>query len=333
MTASRVFADPERVKEATRLRVLEVAGRLGYRKDLYASINSKKRGRLPADRTILFNCRFEQLLEPSTFPFFSLVYFHFLRAIMKRGWRTVLTDVEADPASFVTAGAGDALVLCGDVDGAALGVAERQAAGTPILALCAGPVAPHTIDPDDARGGAMAAEYFHARGHRHVAVFFSPKNRNHVDRRTAFEDRLAALDPAARIDAVPMDLTRDRVRTDALAEASLSGYFGDLGALPDSVFVVNSYSAHLVWRYLRKRGVSVPGQIGFLGYDNPPFYQETEVPLSRIWFDPGAVGQEAAARVAVLLEKPASRPNRILLPVSLIDCASVLPKIPDPQSA
>lgn len=326
MTVSRVFAHPGRVKESTRKRVLEIAGLMGYRKDLYASINAKKRGRHPADRTILFNCRFEMLVEASSFPFFSLVYFHFLRAIRSRGWRTVLTDVEVDPISFANAGESDLMVLCGDVQADSMAVIRRQARETPILSLCAGPIAPQSIDPDDEHGGRLAAEHFHQRGQRHVAVFYSPLNRNHVDRFEAFTRRFHELRPDGKVDSIPMNLTRDRELTDAFAETALGRYFSEHGSLPDAVFAVNSYSAHLVWRFLRKRGVSIPGEVGFLGYDNPPFYQETEVPLSRIWFDPASVGMQAADRAAKILEKPALKPSRLLLPVSLIDEKSVLSK-------
>jgi DNA-binding LacI/PurR family transcriptional regulator len=324
MTVSRVFAHPGSVKESTRKRVLEIAGLMGYRKDLYASINAKKRGRHPADRTIVFNCRFELLLEASNFPFFSLVYFHFLRAIRSRGWRTVLTDVEVDPASFVNAGESDLMVLCGDVQANSLERVKRQARETPILSLCAGPIAPQSIDPDDEHGGRLAAEHLHRRGQRHAAVFYSPANRNHVDRFEAFTRRFRELSPDGKVDSIPMNLTRDRKLTDSIAEAALGRYFPKPGSLPDAVFAVNSYIAYHVWRFLSKRGVAIPRDVGFLGYDNPPFYQETEVPLSRIWFDPASIGMQAAARVAKLLEKPDLKPNHILLPVSLIDEKSVL---------
>lgn len=321
MTVSRCLANPELVRGATREKIQKAIAILGYQKDQYASINSRKRGRSPVSRTILFNCRFEQLADPGRFPFFSVVYFHFLRAIMKRGWRTVLTDLEADPGSFANAGEVDAVVLCGDVGRKSLRQVAFQKA--PLFSVCAGPIAPFSIDPDDGQGGQLAAEHLIARGHRdHVAVVYSPNHANHRTRQESFCQRVAEISPHTKVDLIKLDLTRDQSRTDQLGQKVLSGYFKYRAKGAQAIFATNSYSSYLVWRFLSDRGMGVPGDMGFLGYDNPPFYEDTPVPLSRIWFDPAGVGAAAAAQVAEVMENPGLRAGRTLIPVTLMDRGS-----------
>lgn len=321
MTVSRCLANPELVRGATREKIQRAIADLGYQKDLYASINSRKRGAAPATRTILFNCRFEQLADPGRFPFFSVVYFHFLRAIMERGWRTVLTDIEADPGSFANAGLVDAVVLCGDVGQKSLRQVGFQDA--PLFSICAGPAAPFSIDPDDEQGGRLAAEFLLAQGHReHLALVYSPNHANHRGRQESFCKRVAEISPRTQVDLIKLDLTRDRARTDHLGQKVLSGYFKRRAVGAQAIFATNSYSSYLVWRFLSDKGIGVPGEMGFLGYDNPPFYEDTPVPLSRIWFDPAEVGVAAAAQVSHALENPGLKTRRTLIPVTLMDFGS-----------
>ncbi|MBI4978511.1 MAG: LacI family DNA-binding transcriptional regulator [Spirochaetes bacterium] len=323
MTVSRVLSDPSRVSEKTSARIMQAIQETGYRKDVYASINSRKRRDIH-HRTICINCPFDYLVAAKDFPFFSIIYFSFMREIMNHGYRTVLTDIDRDTAQFVNAGHFDAVMLCGPVNAASYEFVTRSAGATPVLTVCAGPGASCSIDPDDAAGGVKAAEHFAAHGHTHVAVLTSEREPNHRDRYEHFKNKFLSLVPAGRVDRIDGELTREQSITDANIFSALSSYFSDVAAAaPTGFFVTNSYSAYLAYRFLQERGIRIPKDISFLGYDNVPFYDTAAVPLSRIWFDPVKVGTAAADMVVHMLAKPKIR-RRTLIPVKFSDLGSVI---------
>ncbi|MBL8995427.1 MAG: LacI family DNA-binding transcriptional regulator, partial [Spirochaetia bacterium] len=82
MTVSRVLSHPEEVREKTRERVMRVIRETGYRKDIFASNNSKKRRSLSREKTILINCRMENLTVSGEFAFYSVVYFALMKGIL-----------------------------------------------------------------------------------------------------------------------------------------------------------------------------------------------------------------------------------------------------------
>ncbi|MEK6797248.1 MAG: LacI family DNA-binding transcriptional regulator [Spirochaetota bacterium] len=319
MTVSRALNAPENVTPETRDRILSIIKKHGYRKDTFASINARKRHNIQ-HRTIAVNCSIESLTAAHDFPFFSIIYFSFMQAIMNQGYRTVLTDIDRDTAQFVNAGQVDAVLLCGPVSDASRAFIERSRGDAALITVCAGPGANHAIDPDDESGGAMAARIFAENGHTHVAVLSSDAEPNHRDRFTSFKRTFGTMAKRCRVDHIDARLVREQAVSDSNVLGALTKYFSS--AQPTGIFVTNSYSAYLAYRFFNERGIRIPNDISFLGYDNTPFYRTAPIGLSRIWFDPALAGTEAAGTVAAIFSgnDPSSR---MLLPVTYTDMHSV----------
>lgn len=320
MTVSRALNNPESVTSATRERILSIIREHGYRKDTFASINAQKRHNI-LHKTIAVNCSVESLTAAHDFPFFSIIYFAFMQAIMQKGYRTVLTDIDRDTAQFVNAGHVDAVLLCGPVSDSARSFIARSCTDAPVISVCAGPGADHVIDPDDSSGGEIAARVFAEHGHTHVAVLSSNAEPNHRARLERFREVFTACSPANRVDHIDARLTRDQSLSDRNVLGALADYFKH--ACPTGIFVTNSYSAFLAYRFLSERGITVPSDISFLGYDNTPFYSTAPVGLSRIWFEPSAAGTAAADTVTALFSGKKA-PTRTNIPVAYIDMKSVI---------
>lgn len=322
MTVSRVLSHPEEVREKTRERVMRVIRQTAYRKDVFASNNSKKRRSLSREKTILINCRMENLTVSGEFAFYSVVYFALMKGILDRSYRTVLTDLEAEPGHFVNAGECDAVVLCGPVSDAVREFIDPISKRTPVLTLCAGNVYPNSIDPDDRLGGKMAAKVFSERGHRHLAVIASPEP-NHRLRAESFKNDFESTVSKARVDVIDSELTREKALTDANLNRALDDYFRDVGECPTGFFVTNRYSAYQTLRYLRQKKMSIPKDISFLGFDDGSFYEAGDVPIGRVWFEPAEVGVSASEMLIRLIEGKPLTEKKILIPMTLTEGASV----------
>ncbi len=322
MTVSRVLSHPEEVREKTREEVMRVIRETAYRKDVFASNNSKKRSRLSREKTILINCRMENLSVSGDFAFYPVVYFALMKGILNRSYRTVLTDLEAHPGHFVNAGECDAVVLCGPVNRTVRDFISPIAKKTPVLTLCAGSEYSYSVDPDDRFGGEIAAKIFFERGHRHLAVVGSPEP-NHILRAESFKNFLQNRDPKAQVDILNAELTREKEKTDQNFDRELAEYFKSVKKYPTGLFVTSGYGAHQVLRCLKQKKMRIPEDISFLGCDDGSFYEAGEVPVGRVWFDPAEIGSRASDLLVRILEGKSISEKKVLIPMILTEGASV----------
>lgn len=146
---------------------------------------------------------------------------------------------------------------------------------------------------DDADGGAQAAQHLLGLGHRNIAVVAGPTSVSTArDRTRGFIEEL---------DACGINIASDRIAKSTFDVASGKAAAARLlaqGLAPTAVFAVNDFAAIGVMAAARSQGLSVPGDISVVGFNDIPMAGELPIPLTTVRSplrDAGA----AAAQVAV----------------------------------
>lgn len=329
MTVSRVINRTGKASAETTARVLAAAEELGYRRDVFASINARKRNPGMGGRRVLVDWIAEPPDTPSAFSFYSVVVLQVVAGLEALGCQTTLTDLTRQGAdrSADLAGA-DAVVFCSPVGEGVVRLVEGFARDAYRVALFQELSGAVTVNPDDELGGRLAAELFHGLGHRRVAVYGTPDQTSHVARSAAFRRRFAQLAPEGQVEALHYRLHADGVTaTLAGMHAPLASRVAGTEPLPTAVFCPGGYATFALYRFLRTQGLSIPRSIGVLGYDSLPFYEAIETPISHIGFDLSHITREAVAATARLLDPAtdATRETSRTVPCALDDRGSLLP--------
>jgi LacI family transcriptional regulator len=155
-----------------------------------------------------------------------------------------------------------------------------------------------SVSVDDVAGGRMAVEHLIAQGRRRIAFVGGPVAINQV------ADRLAGTRLAV---SVNRDVTLSIIETKALSVDEGRNAGAEILRLavsdrPDAIFAANDLVALGVLQALMGHGVSIPGDIALIGYDDIDFANAAVVPLSSIRQPSALIGQTA---VEILLEEAA----------------------------
>ncbi len=136
-----------------------------------------------------------------------------------------------------------------------------------------------SVSVDDIRGGHLAADHLLDLGHERIAfVGGADEIRQHADRFEGVAAAVAArgLDPASAL---------VRVQTEAIdttAGAAAVPTLLQLEDRPTAVICANDLLAFGVYRGLAHAGISVPGEMSLMGYDDIDVAADWIVPLTSI---------------------------------------------------
>ena len=259
---SRSFTPGASVSEATRLKVLEAARKLGYRPNAHARSLITKRSRIIG----LVLSHLENLFYPAAL--------EQLATRLQRDGYHVLLFVNATPNA-------DELVseiLQYHVDGIVLAAATlssglaRQCADASIPVVLFNRVmaagsegAVSSVRSDNVGGGRAVAAFLAAAGHRRIAyIAGNEESSTNLERERGFREGLA--EAGLRIWARGIgdyDFEQARRATREL--------FGGSGERPDAVFVASDHMAFAVMDTLRfELGLRVPDDVSVVGFDNVP---------------------------------------------------------------
>ncbi len=296
-TVSRVL--DERLppsNSATAQRVRDVARRLGYRRDRFASALRRQQ-----TRTI------GVLVPRLTDTVMAMTFEQVAAACARRGQFAIVATTDDDPAAEQEAVEQlldqrvDGLVLTTARldDDVTVGLRER---GVPVvLALRSDGVTPSATG-DDELGGYLATRHLLDLGHRRIALVAGPSyassavGRQAGFRRAMAEAGLADVDDLVHESAFSMESGED------VAQRVLSS-----AERPTAIFAVNDNTAIGVLAAAQSLGLSVPDDLSVVGYNDVPVSARLPRPLStvRVPFD-----QVAAAIVDLLEEARAGAPAR-----------------------
>ncbi|WP_175938964.1 LacI family DNA-binding transcriptional regulator [Caballeronia sp. BCC1704] len=312
-TVSRALKNQPGLSEATRVRVVEVAQRLGYD-------SAQLRTRI---RRVTFLLH-RQHNNFAVSPFFSQVLHGFEEACRER--RLVPSVLTAGPtqdlAQQMRLHAPDAIAVAGFVEPELL--AHLQSLARPIVLIDLRAPGFRSVDIDNAKGAALAMQHLFALGRRRVAFIGGSLAHHSIAQRAlgyrkAYFDAGLLFDPTLEITAqagVPADVAAADAMERLIAETRARS-----SPLPDAVFAYNDAAALAAMRVCLAHGLRVPEDIAFVGFDDIPAAAHSAPPLSTVAVDKEALGRRG---VELLLDDPSTPPDQAdsLMSVEFIARAS-----------
>lgn len=275
-TVSRALAEPDKVREKTRDRVMAAVRESGYVTNSLARSFRTNRN----DSVVV-------LVPDITNSFFSNIIQGIEEVARKSGYRILLGDMQNDPANARAYGD-----LC----------AQRQADGL----ICLGRTIPFsynrtrkTLDPkwpplvmaceyddvipipgvriDNERAALDGVRYLGEQGHRRIAYINGPEDSPLCrDRLKGYRKGMAELGVRRTRDLI----FRGDFSLDSGAQAARA--LVDSGELPTAVFAANDAMAIGALQVLKQRGIRVPRDISMLGFDDIKFAAYCDPPLTTI---------------------------------------------------
>jgi LacI family transcriptional regulator len=167
------------------------------------------------------------------------------------------------------------------------------------------------VDVDNINSAREAVTHLLRQGRRQVATITGLLNTNvGIDRRDGY---LAAL--RQRSLPIDPDLMVESDFTEAGGYAAMQRL---LGSRPDAVFVASDMMAMGALRALREAGRRVPQDVAVVGFDDMPFAERADPPLTTMRQPVQRTGVVAAETLIDLIDNPEAQPRRILMPTELI---------------
>ena len=282
MTVSRTLNGHPGVKSATRNRILRFVQDTGYMYHERSKAVKQQRS-----KHVAIFCLSKHLLETgSDFNMYGQLYFMLVKQLKKIGIASHLYDFAED--------APDCLSKCGgaimiDTPGAEnFESIKRDYPHLKLIAVMNPKYDMHipTVKGNNYQSGRLMAQHFIEKGyHKHVAIFSDNNNMAFLQRSSGFKDYYRLKKLQTQIDFIEYSNIDTAAGFDNEKTAALDEYFSGMEQLPTAFMATGCYSAIFLYKYLRKRGLDIPGDIGLAGFDNLGCYQALEQPLTRVYFD------------------------------------------------
>ena len=309
-TVSRVLnrtATSVPIAEVTRARVIEAAARLGYRP------NPLARG-LRGASTMLLGIIVREIADP----FFAPVVEAVSTRARERNYNVVLGSAHsaADEAielhAVLETRHCDAIILLGDMRDQPRLLDDLAASRVPMVTLWQGDAVKgvHALNVDNRGGVHAAVDHLAGLGHRRFGFVGKSRLIDVRERLAAFVERLTALGMPPR-DEHMLDASND--------PASGAEAFTRLAATrepPTAVITATDHVAIGVLHAARRLGISVPGQVSVVGFDDIHLSSYTAPPLTTLH---NPVAEMARLAVDLALDRPAvAGANHVLAPVLVV---------------
>jgi LacI family transcriptional regulator len=314
-TVSRVFNGYDDVSAATRERVLATARLLDYAPSAAARTLVRRRSELIG--VVLFTGREHPDIGH---PFFQDVLVGLKHGIGSGGYDVLLFATEQPHSSEDGAHSYmrrarhhhvDGIVLMG-VDLTDPEVLRLLEAEIPLVGVdldVSGPHASH-VSSDNVGGARLAVKHLRELGHRRIATIAGPQDtKPGADRLLGFRAELQTL-PQPGYEQIG----------DFYTESGESGMQALL-ALPEpptAVFVASDLMAVGAIKAAREAGLSVPGDLAVVGFDDIQLASLVDPPLTTIRQDRVGLGQATARALIEQIENPETIPAALTLPVELV---------------
>lgn len=172
------------------------------------------------------------------------------------------------------------------------------------------------VGTDDYAGGRVATEHLIAIGRKRLAYIGSPDLSSAADRFRGFRMALRDHDIALRDKFVLSSPRVEDLGDDAgyeMMQALLKR-----GPRPDGVFCHNDVVAIGAMRATLDAGLSIPGDIAFVGFDNVRYSKYLQIPLTSVDQSTGQLGDAAAQLALDLVGKRVTKSKTILLAPTLV---------------
>lgn len=312
-TVSRILDERlPRSESQTARRVRQVAAELGYQRDLSAA--NLRRG-----KTMTIGVVVPRLTDTVM----AMLYEAIAHACQRQGQFAIVATTDDEPRA--DRAAAEAL-LQRRVDGLILATArtgddfpeQLAARGVPyVLALRTDG---HSLSAvgDDTLGGYLATRHLLDLGHRRIGLIAGPQYASSAVGRTQGY-RQAMVEAGATVDESWVVESTFGIESGAESARQLMA----LDEPPTAVFAVNDNTAIGALSAFEDMGLSVPGKVSLVGYNDIPIVSRLSKPLTtvRVPFD-----QIATAALELLRDTPANPNERVrMVPPTLIPRRTTAP--------
>ncbi|QEL26472.1 LacI family transcriptional regulator [Bosea sp. F3-2] len=307
-TASKALNDTGRISIETRDRIKRVARELGFRPNSLARSLTRKRS---FSVGLLTNDTYGRFTLPLMAGISEGLIDHgvsvFLCAI---GDNPDLARIHVDAMLDKQV---DGIIATGKRIDKPLPVDLTKLSVPVVYALTAGPADSITLVPDDRQGAGEAVRHLLAQGRRRIAHVTGPSEFDVVhERALACAQTLA--EAGASTDMGTLFGSWSEHWGHQAVEALWSG-----AERPDGIFCGNDQIARGVVDALRERGVSVPGDVSVVGFDNWEIVaKETRPPLTTVDMNLKELGRQAGLALVRLVNGETVEKGIWRLPCSLI---------------
>jgi DNA-binding LacI/PurR family transcriptional regulator len=289
-----------RISARTEAAVRAAAEELGYRPNVAA-----RALRTGTARTVGL------VVTDVTHPFFGPVLRGAQMAAWRAGYAVALVDVANDPdremASFEA-------LRAGPVDGFLFFTVDPpETTGEHLVALEVSPPGLASVRFDTERGTELAVQHLLELGHTRIGHLGSELDAETFRRRR---------DTIVRMVGDDVPYARAPFRFEPARDAALE--LLREGDRPTAVYCDDDLLAGGVYLAARALGLRIPGDVSVVGFDDLPFAQVFDPPLTTIRIDPEALGSQSFEVLAALMAGDPSPASRIL-PVELVVRSSTAP--------
>lgn len=319
---SFAFNSPDRLNTATASRILDIAQELGYRPDPVARMLTQRRtgaiGVLtPQDLSVIF-----------TNPFFGAFSAGIAGVAEEHGYGLhFISPLHGSLSRAIHRATVDGVVAIGLTDDHPE-IGEIRRAGLPMVLVdsnTAGEVA--SVDVDDEGGARLAAQHVIELGHREVAILAieGPRPTGHEEggvvarRLRGYRDTLAA----AGIDVPPEAIATGTASIDGGRAAFERVWAG--GRRPTAILAMSDGMAIGAIRAIRERGLSVPGDVSVVGFDDVDLAASTDPPLTTVHQPVRGKGETAVLLLLSVIEGRNAAPGHQRLETRLVVRSSTGP--------
>lgn len=276
-TVSRALAGKDVVSAKTADRIRRLAEEHGFKPSSVArNLRTRRRGAIG----VIIPLGHERGQHISD-PFFMTLIGHLADELTERGFDLMLSRVIPNRddwlASMIEADRVDGFIVIGQSDQS--GVLDRVAqAYLPMVvwgAFVQGQI--HcSVGTDNYLGGRLATGHLIERGCRDIAFFGDPKAIELALRLDGARAAVAAAGGGVRLRETPTHLAAE------LSGADIAAFLDTADPVPDGIFAASDLIAMTAIQVLAGRGLSVPGDVRVIGYDDLPLAAASVPPLSTI---------------------------------------------------
>jgi LacI family transcriptional regulator len=307
----------EAISEGVRRRVLEAARALSYHPSAAAAALARRRVRNVA-------LVFYKDMDTITNPFYSFVVQGAVKEALERDYDLLFSYVDATYAGYQSLpkivrekNAGGVLFMRRIEPRM---VKDIRGLGIPLVAVDHSPRVDgiDSIQIDNRRGGALAAEHLAQLGHERLGMFIPRHPAPSV------EERLEGFRLGLDKRDLRFSKTSNLIVTETLTyEAGYQAARATLAKSPlTGFFCSNDEMAAGVLRAARELGLDVPKDISVVGFDDITMSNYTDPPLTTVGVVKEHMGRRAMARLIELVERTDDRVKIELAPVELVGRAS-----------
>jgi DNA-binding LacI/PurR family transcriptional regulator len=318
-TVSRALAGSPLVNRVTKARIQDLAREMGYTPSAIARAMSTRR-----THTVGL------VVTTIADPFVAEVVRGIEETALDHGYNVILCSSAGDPDRELAAVRTlrekwvDAVIVTSSWVGGFYG--QLSEIRVPVVVINNQQPGEYTfsVRNDDLYGGALAGEYLAGLGHRRIAYVSGP------ERATSSQLRLEGCQRALRRAGVTMR-KRWILTGTGLPEAGERAVRAlVMDALrPTALFCYNDATAMGALRAAKTDGLSVPGDLSILGYDDIAAAAYLDPPLTTVAQDKYALGQRATAMALSLIQDQEDIQDVLLEPQLIVRSSCASPAEPE----